>query len=134
VAIGAIASSIAGKALAERSFGWWGWLVPFTSITIAYCLASAAVVGTRQPLVRVAGVVAAFSAILGGLQWLGHPEAAKKVLQLQSGRYGLASALFGQIYTAETPSLERWLVASAIWGSVAVLLLMWMSSRGADRS
>jgi hypothetical protein len=134
VVIGTIASSVAGKPLAERSFGWWGWLVPFTSITIAYCLASAAVVGTRQPLVRVVGVVAAFSAITGGLRWLGHPAAAQKVLELQTGRYGLTSALFGPIYTAETPSLERWLVASAIWGSVAVLLLVWMSSRGADRS
>nr|MDQ2668984.1 hypothetical protein [Gemmatimonadota bacterium] len=39
----------------SSTFMWWEWLVPLTSVTIAYTLASAASVGARQPFVWIFG-------------------------------------------------------------------------------
>ena len=136
--LGALSSMITGHPQPASGFGWWVWMVPFTSLTIAYMLASAAVAGSRRPLLWVAGIILLYSGMLLALDWLGYRDARRTVLTVFDGEYGVVAALAGRIDRLDTahlqflPSVERWLGASALWGGLSVVLLVAMSRRRAE--
>ena len=56
VAIVAFTERITGVAQPySKIASWWEWLIPFTSLTVAYLFASAAAVGARRPIVWLFG-------------------------------------------------------------------------------
>jgi capsular polysaccharide biosynthesis protein len=138
--IGAVSSLITGHPQPVSGFPWWVWIVPFTSATIAYVLASSVMVGTGRPLLWVAGIIAVYGGMLLALDWLGYRDAYRIVRTAFNGEYGVVAAVAGQIDRLDTahlqlmPSVERWLVASALWGGLGVLLLVALSRRQAEPS
>jgi hypothetical protein len=134
-AMGSVTSLITGHPQPPYLGAWWTWLVPFTSVTVAYLLSSAFVVGTRRPLIWMAGVVAIYIGLLSTLLTLGYPEAATIVGRIYNGHYGLVAALAGQV-DWQDPDLRtlvqgpsRWLVATALWGGGSTVLLVAMARR-----
>ena len=113
---------------------WWGWLVPFTSVTIAYLLGSAAAVGAQSPAVWIVGppVLWAGAGILAAT--FGFPGASKSMLTLFSGEFGAAAAIAGRV--AQPDDWGRvlgmpsgWFGATVIWGAAATVLLYVVSRR-----
>ena len=113
----------------------WIWLYPFTAVTIAYLFVSAAAVGTRKPIAWVAAVLALLVVVPTILYAAEYQQAAKAVASVWTGEYGLAAAVIGRIQAVNAPrpgfywSLTRWLVSSALWGTVAAALLVWAARR-----
>jgi capsular polysaccharide biosynthesis protein len=138
--IGAVSSLITGHPQPASGFPWWVWIVPFTSATIAYVLASSAMAGTGRPLLWAAGIIALYGGILLALDWLGYRDVYRIVHTVFDGEYGVVAAVAGQIDRLDTahlqflPSVERWLGASALWGGLAAVLLVAMSRRRAEPS
>ncbi|MEP6618848.1 MAG: hypothetical protein ABJE47_06020 [bacterium] len=112
-------------------FTWWEWIVPFVSATIAYVFASAAALGTRQPLVWIFGSMLIYG---GGLALFGKSDipvlvdVSRAMVTGIAGTYGVAAAVAGTIDQVDAagrvaaPSLVRWTGASALWGAVGAAL------------
>jgi len=136
--IGGLSSVITGLAMPPEIFTWSFWFVPITSITIAYVLVSAATVGTRQPLLWLAGVILLYSGSLLALEVLGYRATHDVVRTAFTGEYGISAALAGDIDRLDTaqlrmtPSIARWLGATALWGGLGALLLVATSYRRAE--
>jgi hypothetical protein len=112
---------------------WWEWLVPFTTVTVAYLFTSAAAVGARRPLVWVGGTVILYWGAVTLLVTLQMRAAAATLLEGFSGFFGAAAAMAGQVaWTAGAPSLARWLGATTIWGLVGAALLFSLARRRAE--
>lgn len=79
---------------AARWVAAWQWLVPFTAATVAYTLASAAVVGSNYPWL-FEGAVLAFG-IASTARNLQHALRRRDVASIWKGYYGVTAALFGQ--------------------------------------
>ena len=116
----------------------WEWLVPFTSVTIAYMLSSAAAIGAETPAVWVVGPPVIYAGVAIVLAMLNLPHVSESMLKLFSGYYGAAAALGGQVHGVDAlghalgPSAGRWLGATAIWGTGAAAILVLVSKRRRD--
>ncbi len=113
----------------------WEWLVPFTTVTIAYALSAAAAIGAETPAVWIVGppILYAGASVVAAL--MGHPKVSQTMLKLFSGFYGAGAAMGGTIEGLDAagrmlgPSAARWIGASVIWGSAAALVLYLVSRR-----
>jgi hypothetical protein len=138
--VDAAASRISGNPLPrDQSFQVWEWLIPFTSVTVAYLFSSAAALGTRTPLIWLGAVVAGYVV----LRLLGHAleyhELEELMETITSGKFGLEAAMAGMIDGASLtspvtigPSLVRWIGATALWsaaGAIAVVLCARLAPR-----
>lgn len=138
---------VAVKAITERIMGipqrydagfvWWEWLVPYTSTTIAYVVASAATLATRRPFVWIAGLPLLYMSVIGLLHALyvgPSRDIARAMTTVVSGYYGAGAALAGQVESLDVvrkltyPSAGRWLGATALW-SLAAGALLYASAR-----
>ncbi|MEO5814097.1 MAG: hypothetical protein ABIT20_02340 [Gemmatimonadaceae bacterium] len=139
VSMRALTAMITGHPAYDAVAGWM-WIVPLMSATIAYALVSSATVGTRKPMLWVAAVILAYSGVLLALDVLGYRDTHQVVRTAFTGEYGISAVLFGDIDRLETerlrmiPSVNRWLGASALWGGMAVLLLVATSYRRPEPS
>lgn len=121
-------------------FVWWEWLVPFTSVTIAYLLASSAAVGTRQPFVWIFGMPLVYPGIAMLFENAGMRQVAHQMSRLISGYYGVTTAVVGNITWPQgpqhlpLPSLERWLLATLVWGTAGGVLLYVIARRRTEAS
>jgi hypothetical protein len=139
MAIDAITRRIAGISTpAFQGIEFWEWLVPFTSVTIAYMLSSAAAIGAETPAVWIVGPPVLYAGVAIVLAMLGLPQVSASMLKLFSGYYGAASSLGGQVLGMDSlghatgPSIGRWLGATAIWGAGAAAILYLVSNRRRD--
>ncbi len=119
-------------------FTWWEWLVPLTSVTIAYTLASAAGVGARQPFVWIFGPLIIYGGIIVLLlnaQVAMLTDIAHAMTTALTGTYGLRAAITGNIDAVELPgpvvitALQRWLGATTIWGAASAALFYLVARR-----
>jgi hypothetical protein len=134
VGVDAITSHIAGSStLLATRVAAWEWLVPFTAVTISYVLASAAGIGAETPLVWLVGppIIYVSTGFVVGL--LGYPHLAESMFKLFSGNYGAAAALGGRFVPLDAagPRVTRWLLSTALWGTIAATLLVAVSRRRA---
>ena len=120
------------------TFLWWHWLVPFTSVTIAYALASSAGVGTRQPFVWIFGSMVIYGGVIALLMRADVPmltDVARAMTTAITGTYGLGAATTGNIDGIDvsgrlvTTALERWLGATSIWGAASAALFYLVARR-----
>jgi hypothetical protein len=112
---------------------WWEWLVPFTTVTVAYVFASAAAVGARRPLIWLGGTVILFVGGVTLLRMLQMPRAAATLLKGFAGYYGAAAAMAGQVdLEFGVASLSRWIGATTIWGLIGAALLFSVAHRRAE--
>jgi hypothetical protein len=112
---------------------WWEWLVPFTTVTVAYLFASAAAVGARRPLVWLGGAIILYAGAVTLLFMLHMQNAAATLFRGFAGFYGAAAAMAGQVdWPVGVPSLARWLAATALWGFIAAVLLFTVARRRAE--
>ncbi len=135
VAIDTITRNIMGIPIdIGRNLVAWEWFVPFTSVTIAYAISSAAAIGAQTPAVWVVGVPVLYVGAAVVAAGLGFSAVAQRMLLVFSGYYGVAAAVAGQVFEISDvgarlgPSAARWLTAAALWGTVAAMLL-WFTSR-----
>lgn len=116
----------------------WEWLVPFTSVTIAYAFASAAAIGAETPVVWIVGPPLLYAAVSIAVGTLGLQAQAESMLKLFTGYYGLSASMGGWIggmdaagHATGFPSVERWVSASLLWGAAAAVTLVVISRRRA---
>lgn len=118
-----------------RQIAAWQWLVPFTSASIAYALSSAAAVGTESPAVWVVGVPMLYWGLAYMLGMFGAPHASAGMFKLFSGYLGAGASMGGTLNgnpvpgQVPTPSISRWIEATALWGAAAAALLYTVSRR-----
>jgi hypothetical protein len=135
VIVDLIARKIAGLPMAfSARVQWWGWLVPFTSVTIAYLLGASAAVGARNPAVWIVGPPILYVATSYVVGMLGYTAAAQSMLTLFTGRFGAAAAIGGRVVQLDSVGRtlgmpNGWLWATVIWGVVATILLIAVSRR-----
>lgn len=130
VAIDSITQRIVGIPSSHHAVaGGWALLVPFTAVTIAYLMGSAAAIGARTPLVWIAGVPAIYFGVSLILVMLGYLDAARTMLAAFSGLYGASAAMAGQIRVEGALSLQRWFGAAVLWGGAAAVLVYAVSRR-----
>ena len=117
----------------------WEWLVPFTSVTIAYLLTSIAIVGSAHAWRWIGGVIVGYFIALLVFDIL-DLHAVRRTLQLiVDGTYGLSAAIFGNVNTAHVGhpffvgDPTRWLGATLLWGALTGVAI-WLAARrhGAD--
>lgn len=133
------------------------WLVPFTSATACYLLASAFALGSRFPLRWLLGVALAFVlvTVVGnaasdslGVRWLDH--APERLLdRLFATRWGLDAVLTARLETLAAPvplttgeylrvwwgvpRLADWGIATLGWTGAGLLALLAAASRHRER-
>lgn len=112
---------------------WWTLLVPLTSVTVGYALASAACVGAQRPIVWVVGLPVLYF----GLVTLCSSVALLKrfsspILTLWSGRYGMSPMLGMVLGDSGQPAqgaVPQWLLTVAVWAAGALALLIFAANR-----
>lgn len=130
------ASFLAGR-LHPESFtwatAWWQWVLPFTTATVTYVLASALLLGTRHPRQWLAGAAVVLLLVVlfsNEVLWLDHVAGAA-LRDLVVHPLGLDSILSGGVDTLTrtvrlpsgesvaiwtgTPSTGRWAAATLLW-------------------
>lgn len=119
---------------------WWEWLIPFTSLSVAYVFASAAAVGTRRPIIWLFGLMTIYFGVYV-LSYLVTDDhgLANTVKSVVTGYLGAGPAMAGwfEWYDASFavtlyPSLGRWLGATTLWGALGVALLVISMYRRSD--
>jgi hypothetical protein len=123
----------------EPFFVYWEWLVPFTSVSIVYFLASAATLATEQPLLWILGIPALLGGSMALLHMLGFEDESRALQMIYSGKSGAAAAFLGSVeWRAGNgtlyPSLGRWLGATALWAVGSGVVLRWLSARRTEPS
>lgn len=137
IGVAAIAANIAGPPLGHIPvIEAWEWLVPFTSVTIGYALASAAAIGAETPAVWIIGPPILYAAASMAAGLLGYPDVSKAMLKFFSGYDGAAAAIGGWVdeidaagHTIGGASAGRWMEATFIWGVTAAILLIVVARR-----
>lgn len=130
LAIDAVTQRTVGITSSHRVVvGGWALVVPFTAVTIAYLLGSAAAIGARSPLVWIAGVPMIYLGASLVVGFAGYVDAARAALSAFSGLYGASAAMAGQVRVDGALNVQRWLIASALWGGAAAALVYAMSRR-----
>lgn len=118
-------------------FAWWEWIIPFTSVTIAYVFVSAATVGARRPIVWIFGTLAIYAGVVAFLLQGGRDarDIGRGLRHAATGYYGAFAAVGGSIDSSTTTfelSLTHWLGASAIWGAIGFALFAFAARRRAE--
>ena len=136
VIIPLLASRIAGGGQPYHpGFAWWEWLIPVTSATIAYVIASAAAVATRRPLIWIFGLPLLYGAAIDLLLRYGLLRVVRVMRKIATGYFGATAAMSGQTEHADSfASLDRWLGSSVLWGVAAAALLYLVAKRRVDVS
>lgn len=122
----------------DRGFTWWEWLVPFTSLAVAYLFSSAAAVGTRRPVIWIFTPIVLFVLIGREVHEMYFRRLDHALQRVVTGYYGAAAALGGNVGVldldahAMLPSLVRWLGATAIWGSAGAAVFYLAARRRTD--
>jgi hypothetical protein len=136
VVVDALVGHIVGqRAPADPGFRTWEWAVPFTATTVAYVLASAAAVGTRTPVVWIAGPFTIYTAATLLVGATGYPALSRSMMKVISGYYGISAAIAGTIGMSDDPkvpfhaNVSQWLGATALWGLVGLVLLYLVAHR-----
>ncbi len=137
VAVDFMAKRIGGVPPRVPIIAAWEWVVPFTCVTIAYALASAAAIGAQTPAVWVVGPPVLYAGAAFTAALLGYQAVAQSMFKLFSGYYGASTAIAGWVdeinpgasHAVGSASPERWLGASLIWGVPAAILLIVVARR-----
>ena len=134
-----VSESIVGQPQPYHTgFVWWEWLVPYTSVSVAYLLSSAAAVGTRRPIAWFAAIPGLYFVVGGLADALGYDRIVYTLTTFSREGYGVSAAFGGDItrysdgfrrYSSTYPSVERWLGAALLWSAVGSLLLWWAARR-----
>jgi len=127
---------IGPAAAAPADLASWEWFVPFTAVTVAYALSSAAAIGTETPAVWVVGPPILYVCASLAVDLLGYPHFSQSMLKLFSGFYGAGAAMGGTVEGGVdsmgrllAPSVGRWIGATALWGAAAGALLYVVARR-----
>jgi hypothetical protein len=121
-ALGAVVRQITGRYVASESLPAWEWVLAFTSTTIAYLLGSIAVVASDHPWRWLIGICTAYGLAIWLFKSLGLFALVQRLLDVVVGRYGLSSAIFGNVMgPGRVPSMSLWLSATLAWGAVGVI-------------
>ena len=114
---------------------WWEWALPFTSATAAYLVASTLMLATRRPLFWAAGLWVAGAVVLGIAEigdidwiqrvsdfvaWYMGGDSFTRWMQLPTG---------GREVWTLLPTMQMWMVASAIWISLGLAGVLGASGR-----
>lgn len=108
----------------------WQWLVPFTSVSIAYLLTSTAMIGSEHPWRWIGGIIIGYLIAMLVLEVLKLQDMRYALQQVVGGYYGLAAAIFGDLRAPHefASSSSRWLVATLIWGVLSIAGV-WLAAR-----
>jgi len=108
----------------------WQWLVPFTSVSIAYLLTSTAMIGSEHPWRWIGGIIIGYLIAMLVLEVLKLQDMRYALQQVVGGYYGLGSAIFGDLRAPHefASSSSRWLVATLIWGVLSIVGV-WLAAR-----
>ena len=141
VAVDAVTQNIAGRPIdIGRYIVAWEWLVPFTSVTVAYALASAATIGAETPIIWIGGLPILYACIAVMMASVGYARLSQRMLILFSGYYGAGASIAGQVMGPSVagarvePSVQRWLLAALLWGGAAAILVIAASRRRSETS
>ncbi len=114
---------------------WWQWVLPFTSASAAYLLASTLVLATARPLFWAAGLWVAGAVVLaigeiwdiGWMQrttefvaWYIGGESFARGVQLPTGR---------EVVWTLLPTVQMWMTLSAFWISLGLAGVLMASGR-----
>ncbi|NOT08625.1 MAG: hypothetical protein HOP28_10530 [Gemmatimonadales bacterium] len=103
----------------------WEWAVPFTASGISYLFASAIIVGLRHPWRWILGCVPTIFVLLVFARPLGLGWLADGARALANGYYGMGAATGANLLGADgRASVERWIVATLLWGSVVSIAML----------
>lgn len=113
----------------------WMWLLPFTGATVAYLLGSAIVLATDHPWRWTASGIFIFAVLLQLTEAMRNPWLERLLGSVLSGRYGLISvatgtvgvrtrAASGAIDFRMVPDQQAWVIATLIWGAVALVAVL----------
>ena len=108
----------------------WEWMVPFTSATVAYLLGSVAVVGSEHPGRWLVGLF--FGYFIGKeLMAAFDLDLVENTMELLGeGYYGISRAIWGhELRSAANGGIAQWLIASAMWGGLALAALIALAYR-----
>jgi hypothetical protein len=117
----------------------WEWLVPFGAATVMYLLVSAALIGSNMAVAWIVGVCAVYVIPLVFALNYHYDRLYHALDSIATGWYGFDAAAFGTLtphmgfpYGPQPPSLSRWLVASALWMGIGLVLVVAVSLRHRD--
>lgn len=132
---GAAAGTPGAMASVNWSTPWWEWLLPFTSATAAYLLASTLMLATRRPLfwaagLWVAGAVVLWIAAIRDIDWIQRAsdfvawyiggDAFTRWMQLPTG---------GREVWTLLPSVNMWIASSVFWIGLGLVGVVAASGR-----
>ncbi len=133
------------------------WFVPFTSATVTYAIASALLVGLRQPLRWIGGTLVGLVLLVGLMDLVGQLASSQRLIFAPSnataaffyGEYGLAALLTASrdllhvqrvipggetvVVSNALPAIGRWAGATLLWGTVAAIALLAAIARHRER-
>ncbi|MXX56191.1 MAG: hypothetical protein F4106_12015 [Gemmatimonadetes bacterium] len=114
---------------------WWQWVLPFTSASAAYLLASTLVLATARPLFWAAGLWVAGAVVLGigeiwdigwmqrtteFVAWYIGGESFARGVQLPTGR---------EVVWTLLPTVQMWMALSAFWITLGLAGVLVASGR-----
>jgi hypothetical protein len=106
---------------------WWEWIIPFTSATITYTIASALIVGSSHPMRWVFGVLGVWLLLLAVSDIVHSKAALDAGHAVWSGPAGMTTAMWGRqkvkFNANRIPDAARWLRATALWMFVGLSLV-----------
>ncbi len=125
--VGAAAGAPAATESVRWTTPWWEWVLPFTSATAAYLLASTLFLATARPLFWAAGLWIAGAGALGVAEFrdIGWIQRSAELVAWYAG-----GDSFNQGVRLPTgwiegwmllPSVEMWLASSAFWISLGLV-------------
>lgn len=135
--LGVVMRAVSG-ASPERVASMWEWLVPFTSVTIAYLLTSVAIIGSAHAWRWIGGTIIGYFIVLLVLEVLELRDVKRAVQLIVDGTYGLSAAIFGNVNTVHVGHRffvgdpTRWLGATLLWGALTGVALWLAARRHAD--
>lgn len=112
----------------------WQWAVPFTAATITYLIGSTVVLASNHPWRWYVGTLFGFMVLTAVLEITDWNAGERVVEAFFEGRYGLETVLSGETNVTTTylsgagevrtsngarPTLDAWLIATALWMGVA---------------
>lgn len=139
-----VANGGLGSDLAAPHGESWMLLLPLTGATVAYLVGSAIVLATDYPWRWTAGGIFLFAVLVTFTESMRNPWLERLLTALVDGRYGLISvatgtvgvrtrAASGAIDFRMVPDQQAWLVATAIWGAIAIAAVLAAAYRHQER-
>lgn len=135
---GAAAGTPGAMESVNWSTPWWEWLLPFTSATAAYLLASTLVLATARPVFWAAGLWVAGAVVLGvadvrDIDWI--QRTAEFVGWYIGGDSFDSFIMAAQLRTGGRevwtllPTVEMWIASSAFWIGLGLVGVVAASGR-----